>query len=374
MRKPVRILSLHMAMAASYWQRGFESGAQTPAAIYDDMHAIVSGIQLYRAHSYARNLAPLKCVYKDGCVSVLCAGDAADENAPVVLLVPSLINKSDILDLHENRSLLRWLSAQGARAYLLDWGDVSGDDGAPDLDAVVADKLIGAAAFLTQHHGQKIHALGYCMGGTLSVAAAALKPDYFASLVTLAAPWDFHAGSQALLQRVKFWAPGLLSSAASHLPVDVDWLQMVFASLDPHFALKKFARFAAMDQDSEKAALFVAVEDWLNDGVALPYGVAKNVIEDWFFANAPAQQKWSIGGHAIVPQAVDIPALVVASSKDTLVEFDTAKALADALPRAVLHDPACGHIGMIAGGDAIGSIWQRIADWIYRHSMLQGEA
>ncbi|MFM6854717.1 MAG: hypothetical protein ACKOUM_11620 [Sphingopyxis sp.] len=48
--------------------------------------------------------------------------DAMGDSGPVVLLVPSLINPSHILDLDERRSLLAFLARSGFRAHLLDWG------------------------------------------------------------------------------------------------------------------------------------------------------------------------------------------------------------------------------------------------------------
>jgi polyhydroxyalkanoate synthase len=47
--------------------------------------------------------------------------DYGGSGAPV-LFVPSLINPPNILDLDEERSLLRWLAKRGHRVLLLDWG------------------------------------------------------------------------------------------------------------------------------------------------------------------------------------------------------------------------------------------------------------
>lgn len=365
MRNAPRILSAHMGMAASYWQNNFAAGLENAVQIQNDMHEMMRGIQMYLAHKYERDVAPLRIEKTIGKARVLSVTDHDyAQQGEVLLLVPSLINKSDILDLMQERSMLRFMCEKDIHAYLMDWGDVLSDKNAQNLDGAVAQKIIKAIEFLHKKHGKKVHVLGYCMGGTLVAGAAALKPKIFASMICLAAPWDFHAGTQALLNRVKFWSPTLMPSMRDKGHLSVDWLQLLFASLDPALAMHKFIRFAEMDQNSDEAALFVAVEDWLNDGLALPSEMAGQVVKDWFFENAPFSGTWSIQGRDIDPGEIDFPAYIVASSKDRLVEFETAKALADQIPDATLYDPACGHIGMIAGARAVQNVWGPIADWV----------
>lgn len=350
-----RVLPIHMGMAASYWHRGFADGGMDAAGVHHDMVAMMRGMKLYLDHPYRRAVPALDCALAMEEAALLSVpGHDYAANAPVVLLVPSLINASDILDLKDDRSMLRWFCARGMHGYVLDWGSLTDDAGAQDIDALIMNKIVHAAAFLRERHGRKIHVLGYCMGGTMSVLACARQPDFFAGCVALAAPWDFDAGSMALTNRIRFWAPQLMVQLRSKGHMSVDWLQMLFASLDHSLTLRKFIRFAEMDQNAAEAALFVAVEDWLNDGVTLPVGVAQAVIQDWFFENKPMT----------MIEDFDVPLFVVASSKDRLVEYETAAALAGQVKNAALHDPVCGHIGMIAGAHAVADVWEPIRDWI----------
>ncbi len=133
--------------------------------------------------------------------------------------------------------------------------------------------------------------------------------------------------------------------------------------MSPLATRDKFSTFAT-ETNQDKIDVFIAIEDWLNDGVDLPYGIAKTCIEDWFLSNKPAQNTWQIAGQTVRADAVGVPTFVVASTKDQLVEYDCAKALADSIPNATLYNPECGHIGMIAGGQAIKNVWQPIVDFI----------
>lgn len=354
MRQTPRVLSIHMSMAARYWQSSFAGGEAAPI-IAQNMSEIVRGIQLYLQHPYERDVLDLECVHQWD-ESSLCAlpGHDYECEAPVILLIPSLINKCHVLDLKPDRSMLRFFCAQNMHAYVLDWGVLAADQNTYSFDDMIMQKILNAAAFLRNKHGRKIHVLGYCMGGTIAAMTCAKTPDDVAGLIALAAPWDFAAGSGALTSRVQFWAPTLLPLLKNNGAMSVEWLQMLFASLDSSLTLQKFARFAAMDQEGAEAELFVAIEDWLNDGVALPGALAEEIIKSWFFENKPMRNE------------CDLPTYIVASSKDRLVEFETARAL-ETWPEAELYDPKCGHIGMIAGGHAVENVWQPIADWVHEN-------
>ena len=63
---------------------------------------------------------------------------------------------------------------------------------------------------------------------------------------------------------------------AAALPVEL--LQSLFFMLDPFLAQRKFVRFAALDPTGAEARSFVALEDWINDGVPLPIGVARECL------------------------------------------------------------------------------------------------
>jgi len=356
-------------MAASYWQERFERGDQDAADIRDEFQNMLRGIQMYLSHDYVRKEDHLDVFYDSGAARIM----RLDQHnygvgKPVLLLVPSLINKSHIFDLTAQRSMLRYFCSQGIDAYLLDWGAFLNDPNMQDLDGVVAGKLQEIIVHLAKESGRPIHALGYCMGGTLLAGLLATHDAPITSLTFMAAPWDFHAGSQSLLKRVQFWSPSMMSSLKEGAALDVDWLQILFASLYPEHAMKKFAKFSSMDQESDDAEIFVAVEDWLNDGVPLTPEVAQECVNDWFLRNTIVGREWNVKGDVVDAANIQVPSLVVASSCDTLVEQDSALALYVALNNAKFLDPKCGHVGMIAGARAVEDVWAPIADWVHENA------
>lgn len=369
MRKGLSPLSVYISMAAAAWPEHvpseFSAASDVPENLPEELQKMLLGIQRYYQHDFEVERLPLDTVWQQGSVSVNAVpGHEYNRAHEAIILIPSMINKSYILDLMEGRSMLRWMAARGLDPYLLDWGEVEGDEAQKNLSGTVKDRLVPALTFLHAHHGSKVHALGYCMGGTILLGAATLAQHHLKSITMLAAPWDFHAGSQMLLNRVKFWAPSAFPMIEEKGVLSVDWIQTLFASLDPVATAKKFAAFYDMDDDAPEAQIFIAVEDWLNDGVCLPAASAQHCIKDWFLHNHTYAGTWEIGSHLVRPSDIKIPVLIVASKRDRLVEYESGAALAEQIKHAKIINPNCGHIGMIAGGKAVQKVWGPIADWV----------
>jgi poly(3-hydroxyalkanoate) synthetase len=144
----------------------------------------------------------------------------------------------------------------------------------------------------------------------------------------------------------------------------VDVLQTLFALDDPLAIAEKFRRFGHMAQDSDAARLFVAIEDWLNDGVPLSGVTARELLDAWFGENLPVQGEWRVAGLPIDPASIDAPALVAAPRRDRIVPPGAARALAASLPSATLWEPDTGHVGMIAGRQARTLLWEALRDWL----------
>ncbi len=339
------------------------------------MAEMLAGIEAYQRHPYRRTLEDPPCLWREGGSRLLdfgatTSGGAAKGGAAgaPVLFVPSLINRAYILDLSARRSLLRHLARQGIRPLLLDWGAPGAAERDFDLDDYIAGRLERALECALELAGGPVGLVGYCMGGTLALALAQRRQGELGSLALLATPWDFHAerGAQARLLALAQGALGGVVEALGELPVDV--LQAFFASLDPTLASRKFRAFARLSPESERAADFVALEDWLNDGVALVPAVARACMIGWYGENRPARGTWRVAGRAVEPAEVELPALVAVPRADRIVPPASARALARALPRAQVLEPPSGHIGMVVGGRAPERLWAPLAEWLTAHA------
>ena len=267
-----------------------------------------------------------------------------------VVVVPSLINPPFVLDLAPDNSLLRWLTQQGLRVLLVDWGTPPPEDRAMDLGdhARAVARLCGTL-------DQPPLLVGYCLGGTVALAAAALAP--VAGIALIATPWRFggfgDAGRAAIAD---VWSAA--QPTAEHLGLlPMEMLQSMFWQIDPARTVAKFVEFADIDPAGAAAQAFIALEDWANGGAPLPYAAARELFDDLFDADLPGRARWTVGGRIVSP-CPPVPMVEFVAQSDRIVPAASAIGLPD---RRIV--PA-GHVGMIVGRRGRGVLWEPLARWL----------
>jgi polyhydroxyalkanoate synthase subunit PhaC len=336
-----------------------EVAAALDAEIVRRATACIDGLEAYRRHPYRRAAAEPPIIWREGATRLLdYGGDAA---APVVFVVPSLINRYYVLDLLPERSFLRHLAGHGLRPLVVDWGSPGAAEAGFDVSGYV-ERLDRAFAFAARSAPQPLAVVGYCMGGLLAVALALRRQRQVACLALLATPWDFHAKSTMQARLLGLFGDYLSAPDAAVVPVEI--VQSLFFLLDPFLAERKFVRFAALDPAGEEARGFVALEDWINDGVPLPTAVARECLRTWYGDNAPGRGLWRVAGLTVQPQLLRRPALVVIPGRDRIVPPASAEPLATAIPGAEVLRPPLGHIGMMSAARAPELLWTPLARWL----------
>lgn len=272
-----------------------------------------------------------------------------------MVFIPSLINPPRILDVSESRSLLRHMAATGHDAHLVDWGAPAADDAEMDLAQHVTERLLPLISALPRPP----ILIGYCLGGTLALAAAALHP--VRAIATIAAPWHFDGFAPPDRHRLNtLWRNAQpICRQLGYVPMEV--LQSGFWALDPQRTVRKYAAFADMAPGSEEERAFLSVEDWANAGPPLTYAAARDLFERLYTANETGAGRWMVGGRAVtLPD--DAVTLTIGSTIDRIVP-------ASAAPRAgrsLLID--LGHVGMIVGRRAQTTVWEPLCEWVRARS------
>ncbi len=308
----------------------------------------MAGLAAYQAAVRVADLRPPATIASIGQTRLLGPVGAGH---PLVL-VPSLVNSAAILDLDAETSLLRWLGAQGFAAHLIDWGTPVAADRALDLDGHVTDRLIPLLA----RFDRPPLVLGYCLGGTLALAAAANIA--FAGLALVATPWRFSGFGDAARQAIAdLWTAAQPASEALGL-VPMEVLQSGFWRLDPERTIAKYERFATLAPDSAAARAFVRLEDWANGGAPIPYAAGRQMFDDLFDADLPGSRRWRVGDRIVDPAAIACPMIEFVSTTDRIVPAACAIGLADHRRLSL------GHVGMIVGSRAHDALWQPLADWL----------
>jgi polyhydroxyalkanoate synthase len=337
------------------------------AAALDDearrlLDQLAAGIQAYRRHPYRRDLPEPPTVWREGTTRLL---DYGGDGLPV-LMVPSLINRAYILDLSAERSLARWLCARGLRPLLVDWDRPGEIERGFSLTDYIAGRLEAALDAALAHAGRRPALLGYCMGGLLAAALAQRRQRDLAGLALLATPWDFHAGARFKFENVMaLLAPGLAAALEVLRELPTDALQALFFTLDPYLVIRKFRQFATMDPASPRAQAFVALEDWLNDGVPLAGPVARECLIGWYGENQPERRCWRIAGRPVDPGQIALPTLILVPARDRIVPPPSAAALLPAIPGAMAISPPLGHIGMVVAEAAPLHAWRPLGEFLH---------
>ncbi len=321
------------------------------AAFTERQAAALAGLRAYQEapRGRARDAKPMR--YRKGAARLRDYG-AREASGRAVIFVPSLINPPYILDLLPDVSLLRWLANEGHRPFLLDWGTQGPAASEMDVDAHVTRVLL---PFITKFPEPPV-LVGYCLGGTMALAAACLTE--LAGLALIASPWRFGRCTPAARKEMgELWqAAKPVCDALGLVPMEV--LQSGFWRLDPNRTIAKYEAFAALQPGSAAARQFVAMEDWANAGAPLPYATGRQLFEDFIAADVPGSGAWTIGGTTITPDAVPCPAIEFVSLNDRIVPAASAADLPDR------RDLGAGHVGMIVGRGARAQLWEPLSHWL----------
>jgi polyhydroxyalkanoate synthase len=313
--------------------------------------AALAGLRAYQEapRGKPRRLAAVR--YRKGRARLRDYGAKGCTGQPVIL-IPSLINPPFILDLAPDTSLLRWLASRGFRPLLLDWGTPGPEARDMDVTAHVERLLLPLIAKLPE---PPVLA-GYCLGGTIALAAACAVP--VAGLAMIAAPWHFAGfGSAARADIAELWRTAQpMCETLGLVPMEV--LQSGFWRLDPERTVAKYVTFADMEPGTANAASFVALEDWANAGAPLTYAAGKQLFEDFIGGDLTGSGAWRVGGVVADPARLPCPAIDFVSLSDRIVPAASAADLPDR------HDLGAGHVGMIVGRGARAQLWEPLADWL----------
>lgn len=335
--------------------------AEIPTDI--DWQQFQAGVMRYAANtSPAQDPAYPVCATA-GRVTLLDAGGEGQS----VILVPSMVNKGYVLDLHPGHSLVEHLRTNGFHVLLIDWGTPA-EDNILTLSQVIADHLEPLVQAAIQQVGP-VALFGYCMGGLLALAATvrlnAAQPGSISKLAVAAMPWDFSATTSA--QHMQ-WAKPMLepwltpqSGTATMIPPEV--MAHYFWSLDPWSPIRRLMAYGR-EFDPARLAQMTALEDWLNDGLPLDGPVAREMLLDWYADNTPLKGEWQVNGVPILPANINAPLWVCITQNDILVPTASSLPFIGQARGAQVVMSDTGHVGLVCGRRAKERLYDPLTSWL----------
>ena len=289
-----------------------------------------------------------------------------------LLIVYALVNRPYMVDLQENRSLVRSLLDLGIDVYLIDWGYPQRNDRFLTIDDHVNSYVDNCVDVLRQRSGlEKINLLSICQGGTLSLCYTALHPEKVRNLITMVAPVDFQV-PEGLLNTWSGCTYGPQSmdidsmvDALGNIPGD--FMNFGFLMLKPfQLNVEKYLGLTEILDDEAKLINFLRMEKWIFDSPDQAGETFRQFLKDFYQGNKLIHGEVEIGGKKVDLKKISMPVLNIYAEEDHLVPPASSKALEQYVGTkdyTVLGFPV-GHIGMYVSGKVQKELPPAIAGWL----------
>jgi len=296
-----------------------------------------------------------------------------------LLIVFSLVGRYTIVDLQEDRSMVRNLLRLGVEIFVIDWGSPSRADRYLTMGDYINDYLDSAVEAVKEASGvSQVNLLGICEGGTFSLCYAALHPQNVDNLILMVTPVDFHAhdANQPLSHGlINLWTQNLKGEDIDEM-MDVhgvlsgELMGLVFTSMNPvRNTLKYNLDLLDVTDDKKKFLNFLRMEKWIADRPHHPGEVAKQWVKDLYQNNCLVVNKLLLDSQRVELANVTMPVLNIYARDDHIIPTAMTRDVGKFLGTpdySELELPA-GHMGIFVSGKTQSVLAKSLADWLFAH-------
>jgi polyhydroxyalkanoate synthase len=315
----------------------------------------IPGTEQFRVGEHVA-VTPGKVVMRNELVELIqYAPQGTSVYAEPILITPAWIMKYYVLDLSPRNSLVKYLVEQGHTVFMISWKNPTAADRNLGMDDYVRLGLRAALDAVTAIvPGQRVHAVGYCIGGTLlSIGAADLAragDTRIASVTMLAAQTDFSEPGELSV----FISPNLL--AALEVQMQRDGV-LTSESMGSAFALLRASDLiwapAINHYVRGQRSSFNDLMAWNADGTRMPCRMHSEYLSRLYLKNELASGRFTVEGAAVDLARLTVPMFVVGTETDHVAPWQSAyktRALTRSADYTFVLTSGGHNAGIVSGG------------------------